>query len=114
MKKLIERLFGACMLALLAGCGSDGTDPMNGGTPLAAPSPVVTVDGDTATVRWSAVENAHQYGWEVKNDADETVETGTVFAAAYSFTMKEETLYSVRVMSKARPNSEFKDSEWSG
>lgn len=113
MKKLIERLFGACMLALLAGCGSDGTDPMNGGTPLAAPSPVVTVDGDTATVRWSAVENAHQYGWEVKNDADETVETGTVFAAAYSFTMKEETLYSVRVMSKARPNSEFKDSEWS-
>lgn len=113
MKNLIERLFGACMLALLAGCGSDGTDPMNGGTPLAAPSPVVTVEGDTATVRWSAVENAHQYGWELKNDADETVQSGTVFASAYSFTMEEERLYSFRVMAKARPNSEFRDSEWS-
>ncbi|MDE5690625.1 MAG: hypothetical protein K2I13_00155, partial [Alistipes sp.] len=113
MKKSIERLFGACMLALLAGCGSDGTDPMNGNTPLAAPAPVVAVEGNTATVRWSAVENAHQYGWELKTDASESVESGTVFAAAYSFTMEEETIYSFRVMAKARPNSEYKDSEWS-
>lgn len=113
MKKSIERLFGACMLALLAGCGSDGTDSMNGNTPLAAPSPVVTVESNKATVRWSAVENAHQYGWELTSDTSETVESGTVFAAAYSFTMEEETVYSFRVMSKARPNSEFKDSEWS-
>jgi len=114
MKKLTEWLSGACMFALLASCSSDGTDPMAPVAPLAAPVPVVTVDGAKATVKWIAVENAHQYGWELKAGEDDAAPaSGTTFVNSYSFTMDEGIVYHIRIRALARSGSEYKDSEWS-
>ena len=113
MKKSIERLFGAMALLLLAGCGSDGTDPAAGTTALDAPSPVISVDGNTATAKWNAVEHAQQYAWEVKPGNSDTSQSGTVFAASYQFKMDEGVIYEFRVKAQARANSEYRDSEWS-
>lgn len=112
MKKLICWLFGASMFALPASCSSDGTDTI-ATTPLGVPAPVVSVEGSTAKVRWIDIENAHQYAWELKNDADETPLAGTTFVNNYSFTMEEGRLYEFRVRSKALAGSEYLDSEWS-
>ena len=113
MKKSIERLFGAMALLLLAGCGSDGTDPAAGTTALDAPSPVISVDGNTATAKWNAVDHAQQYAWEVKPGNSDTSQSGTVFAASYQFKMDDGVIYEFRVKAQARANSEYRDSEWS-
>ncbi|MDE6374669.1 MAG: fibronectin type III domain-containing protein, partial [Alistipes sp.] len=114
MKKLIFWLFGVCASVSLSGCGSDETDPMGPTEALEAPVPVVTVDGAKATVRWNAVENAHQYGWELKAGAeDEAPETGSSFVNNCSFTMDDGILYEFRVRSLARSGSQYKDSDWS-
>ncbi|MDE5709499.1 MAG: fibronectin type III domain-containing protein, partial [Alistipes sp.] len=114
MKKLIFWLFGACVSVSMSGCGSDGTDPIADSEALEIPAPVVTVDGNKATARWNAVENAHQYGWELKAGAeDEAPETGTSFVNNCSFTMDDGIVYELRVRALARSGSGYKDSEWS-
>lgn len=113
MKKTIERLFGAMVLLLTAGCGSDGTDSAGPATALETPSPVISVNGNTATARWNAVENAQQYAWEAKSEVGETPKSGTAFASSCEFRMEENVIYEFRVMAKARPNSGYRDSEWS-
>ncbi len=112
MKKLICWLFGASMFALPTSCGSDGTETV-ATTPLGVPSPVVTVESNTAKVRWIDIENAHQYAWELKTDKNETPVAGTTYVNNYSFTMEEGLVYEFRVRSKARAGSEYLDSEWS-
>lgn len=113
MKILRKWLLGACAAALFAGCSSDSTDDPVPSTQLAVPEPVVTVKDDLATVKWVAVENAHQYAWELLKGTEAEPETGTCFTSSCSFTMDEGIVYSFRVMAKALSGSAYLDSDWS-
>ncbi|MCM1150583.1 MAG: fibronectin type III domain-containing protein, partial [Alistipes sp.] len=114
MKKLIYWLCGASLSVLSWSCSSDGTDPAAPAQTLEAPTPVVTVEGAKATVRWRAVENAHQYGWELKaGTEDEAPESGTTAVNKKEFEMADGIVYEFRVRSLARSGSEYGDSEWS-
>lgn len=108
----INRLISIFLLLVFWGCSSnEEPDTPQGGVQLAVPQPSITVAGNQATVRWSEIENARQYGWELEIDG--TVERGTCYIPPYSFTLGEGTVYRFRVRALAAKESGFSDSEWS-
>lgn len=98
------------LLALWA-CSSDEPDTLQGGEQLAAPQPSISVEENRVTVRWAAVENARQYGWEL--ECGEKLEHGTCYASPYSFTLEAGATCRFRVRALAVKGSVYADSQWS-
>ena len=114
MRRLIWNVqLAICAAATVAACGSGDTDSPVGTTALEVPSPVVSVSGGEAVVRWVAVENAHHYSWEIIKNREGEPETGDTYATRVAFSMEESTVYSIRVKSAALGGSAYRDSEWS-
>ncbi len=79
--------------------------------PLAVPQLTLSVEGNCATVRWPAVENARQYGWEL--EADGKTESGICYTSPYDFAMEYAVQYRFRLRALATKGSGFVDSAWS-
>jgi len=107
-------LLGAGLLALLAGCSSSDTDDVVSTTALDVPeASVAGVNNSTATIKWRAVENANQYGWELYKGMETVPESGTCFTTGYSFKMEDGAVYQFRVRALALAGTAYADSEWS-
>lgn len=113
MKSLRNWLLGAGVGLLLAACGSSDTDEPFVATALATPEPTVSVNNSTATIRWTAIENAQQYGWELLKNSEATPRSGNCFSSSYSFEMEDGAIYSFRVRALPLAGSAWAASEWS-
>jgi len=107
----ISRLIPIFLLLILGGCSSEEPDTLQGVEQLAVPQPSISVVGDQVTVRWAAVENARQYGWELACAG--AVERGTCYASPYSFTLEAGASCRFRVRALAVKGSAYADSQWS-
>lgn len=100
------------LLLCWVGCGSN-EEPEGpvGSVKLSTPQPSITIADEQATVRWAAIENARQYGWELETVAG--TERGTCYVSPYSFSLEAGIAYRFRVRALAAKGSAFVDSEWS-
>ena len=109
MKSLILLFVAWAMMA----CGG-GDTPTGGGEPqqLATPEPSLTLDGHKATVRWSAVEGASEYNYELQAD-EQLLQEGKTYSAGYRFDVEDGVRYRFRVKATPAKQSNWLESAWS-
>ncbi len=100
---------------LMVGCSSSGDEPQPEPQPthkLSTPMLTLSLANNQATIRWTAVEGAKQYEWELSANQTETT-TGTTRITNKVVELAIGASYTFRVRAIAENSAQYLDSEWS-
>lgn len=111
--KILSYLFHLLLLFVVVACGGGDTpdrpiEPQQ----LATPEPSLSLDGNKAIVRWSAIDGANEYSYELQA-GDQPLQTGKTYSAGYRFDVENGLYYRFRVQALPAHGSAWLASEWS-
>ena len=107
LRTIIFTLLSAFMLTACGGAGDKG-----GYEALATPTPMISMSGKQAIVRWAAIAHAASYRCEVTTEGASATTT-EVSTTSYTFQMTAGSSYRVRVQALPGENKGYMESEWS-
>lgn len=104
----------ALVALLLASCSSGSEDIItpNEAVKLSTPQLTVKLETNQATVRWTAIENAKQYEWELSSGGG-TPTSGTTRITSKVVEMVVGASYTIRVRAISGDEELFLNSDWS-